>query len=158
MNDRDREDFLKFSRQIGDDAVRALRDAILSIEIDTSAVGDQHRSGYRAGWFQCMRAVREATTAHLLGTRRDDRETVIGPDELPVVATSFPGRSTEECGANAAAIALALNNQRALVEALLRILPLAKGYAPEGQTAAARRTCDRWINAAEDVLAAVERG
>jgi hypothetical protein len=91
-------------------------------------------------------------------TRRDDRETVIGPDELPVAATSFPGRSTEECEGNAASIALAVSNHQALVYTLRLILPLAKGYAPEGQTAAARRTCDRWINAAEDVLAAVERG
>jgi hypothetical protein len=49
---------------------------------------------------------------------RDDKETLTGPDELPVAATSFPGRSTEECEGNAASIALAVSNHQALVEAL----------------------------------------
>ncbi|MGV3580029.1 hypothetical protein [Brevundimonas sp.] len=40
-----------------------------------------------------------------------------------------------------------------LVEALQLILPLAKGYAPEGQTTTAKRTCASWIEAAEAALA-----
>lgn len=40
-----------------------------------------------------------------------------------------------------------------LLEALLLILPLAKGYAPEGQSLTARQTCNSWITAAEDAIA-----
>lgn len=39
-----------------------------------------------------------------------------------------------------------------LYEALQLILPLAKGYAPSGQTATARATCNSWIEAAEAAL------
>ena len=41
-----------------------------------------------------------------------------------------------------------------LLKALELILPLAKGYAPKGQTDAAKRTCRSWITEAE---AAVDR-
>lgn len=41
-----------------------------------------------------------------------------------------------------------------VLTALKLILPLAKGYAPEGQSKQARHTCDDWIAAA---VAAVER-
>ena len=39
-----------------------------------------------------------------------------------------------------------------LAEALRLILPLAKGYCPEGQTETARTTCRDWIVAAEAAL------
>lgn len=42
----------------------------------------------------------------------------------------------------------------ALVEALELILPLAKGYAPEGQSDTAKTTCRGWIEAACAALAA----
>lgn len=41
-----------------------------------------------------------------------------------------------------------------LLAALKLILPLAKGYAPKGQSKEARQTCNEWIAAA---IAAVER-
>lgn len=40
-----------------------------------------------------------------------------------------------------------------LLDALVLVLPLAKGYRPEGQTDAARRTCNSWIEAAEAAVA-----
>jgi len=40
-----------------------------------------------------------------------------------------------------------------LEDALRLVLPLAKGYAPEGQTATAKATCRSWIEAAEEALA-----
>lgn len=43
-----------------------------------------------------------------------------------------------------------------LLAALHLIIPLARGYAPEGQTPTARATCDAWIAAAEAVLAKAE--
>lgn len=45
-----------------------------------------------------------------------------------------------------------------LLEALILVLPLAKGYRPEGQTAAARRTCNSWIDAAEAAIAKATGG
>lgn len=43
-----------------------------------------------------------------------------------------------------------------LLNALQLILPLAKGYAPSGQTKTARATCDSWIAAAEAAIAKAE--
>jgi len=43
-----------------------------------------------------------------------------------------------------------------LLDALALILPLAKGYRPEGQTDTARRTCQSWIEAAEEAIAKAE--
>ena len=43
-----------------------------------------------------------------------------------------------------------------LLKALELILPLAKGYAPKGQTDAAKRTCRSWIASAEDAIAKAE--
>lgn len=40
-----------------------------------------------------------------------------------------------------------------LLQALTLILPLAKGYSPEGQSLTARRTCNEWVTAAEDAIA-----
>ncbi len=40
-----------------------------------------------------------------------------------------------------------------LSDAVRLILPLAKGYRPENQTAAAKETCRSWIRTAEDALA-----
>lgn len=40
-----------------------------------------------------------------------------------------------------------------LLNALNLILPLAKGYAPAGQTPEAKRTCNAWISAAEAAIA-----
>ena len=40
-----------------------------------------------------------------------------------------------------------------LYEALVLILPLAKGYAPDGQSDCAKKTCRAWIEAAEAALA-----
>lgn len=59
------------------------------------------------------------------------------------------GRTPEEAEANAQLIATAPD----MLDALVLILPLAKGYAPEGQTAEAKRTCDAWIAFAEAVIA-----
>ncbi len=43
-----------------------------------------------------------------------------------------------------------------LLTALQLILPLAKGYQPEGQTDTARATCRSWIEAAETAIAKAE--
>jgi len=43
-----------------------------------------------------------------------------------------------------------------LATAINLILPLAKGYRPEDQTASARVTCQSWITAAEAAIAKVE--
>lgn len=45
-----------------------------------------------------------------------------------------------------------------LLEALRLILPLAKGYRPEGQTATARATCNSWVEAAEEAIAKATGG
>ena len=42
---------------------------------------------------------------------------------------------------------------RELLDAIQLILPLAKGYAPAGQTDTAKRTCRSWIEAAEEAVA-----
>lgn len=55
----------------------------------------------------------------------------------------------EEARANATLYASAPD----LLEALTLILPLAKGYRPEGQTDTARRTCNSWVEAAEEAIA-----
>jgi len=39
-----------------------------------------------------------------------------------------------------------------LLEALILILPLAKGYSPADQSSAAKRTCQSWIDAAENAI------
>lgn len=57
--------------------------------------------------------------------------------------------SQREAVANARLIAAAPD----LLEALVLILPLAKGYQPEGQTDTARRTCNSWVEAAEQAIA-----
>ncbi len=64
-----------------------------------------------------------------------------------------PGGVEREFLANAALIVRAVNSHEALVEALELILPLAKGYAPKGQTPKARQTCNAWIAAADAALA-----
>ena len=43
-----------------------------------------------------------------------------------------------------------------LLGALKLILPLAKGYAPEGQSVQARKTCDSWIDAADAAIGKAE--
>ncbi|MFZ0271039.1 MAG: hypothetical protein WAL34_04230 [Acidobacteriaceae bacterium] len=45
-----------------------------------------------------------------------------------------------------------------LRRAIELILPLAKGYSPQGQTPEARRTCNSWVEFAEDALAEPDDG
>ncbi len=40
-----------------------------------------------------------------------------------------------------------------MAEALQLVMPLAKGYSPEGQTIEAKRTCRSWIEHGEKALA-----
>ena len=72
-------------------------------------------------------------------------------DPAKIVALIFrPDTDSEaERHANARLIAAVPD----LLEALQLILPLAKGYAPEGQSLTARRTCNEWVTAAEDAIA-----
>lgn len=78
---------------------------------------------------------------------------VVGDSDCGSIADcSPPGpwMSFEEAAANARLCAAAPD----LLATLKLILPLAKGYAPEGQSKQARSTCNDWIAAA---VAAVER-
>lgn len=43
-----------------------------------------------------------------------------------------------------------------LLDAIKLVLPLAKGYRPDGQTETARKTCDSWISVAEEIVAKAE--
>jgi hypothetical protein len=61
-------------------------------------------------------------------------------------------RPESEWRANATLIAAAPD----LLEAIQLILPLAKGYKPDGQTATARKTCYSLIKIAEEAVARAE--
>lgn len=45
-----------------------------------------------------------------------------------------------------------------ILKALELILPLAKGYAPEGQTDTAKKTCQSWIDVAEEAVTKAKGG
>lgn len=60
--------------------------------------------------------------------------------------------------ANFALIVNAVNSHDSLVKALELILPLAKGYSPNGQTAQAKATCHSWVELAEDALSQAKGG
>lgn len=89
---------------------------------------------------------------------RDDKETLTGPDGSPVVTTSFPARSTEECEGNAALVAVAVNNHHSLVDALNEWLHLYEGRSAEQLARRVDPATMRRIEASRAALAAVERG
>lgn len=66
-----------------------------------------------------------------------------------VVAEVLDGEADPEQIANVALLTAAPD----LYEAVKLLLPLAIGYAPEGQTKEARASCERRISAARDALA-----
>ena len=75
-----------------------------------------------------------------------------GPWKVIAGPSSFHalrGETQKQAEANAHLIAAAPE----LYDAIELILPLARGYRPEGQTYEARQTCRSWIEAAENALA-----
>jgi len=64
-----------------------------------------------------------------------------------------PGNIPDTCEREANARLIVAAEE--LLDVLRLILPLAKGYAPTGQTDEARKTCQKWVDAAEAVIAGI---